>query len=409
MTLRGLWQHWRNFFFTPQSPMPVCVFRIFLGLIVLHTAVFQLWPDFLLYYGNNAALSVNAEIATNWKSNPMFDLFLLLPDDHSKYILLVVMIVASITLTIGLFSRASSLTVFLILLSMYHHCPGNLNAGDGMMRLTSLFLACSAPGAALSVDSLIKNFRRDWQKEGTLPEPVSPWGQRMLQLQLAIAYWETFFGKLGGTQWVDGSAVYIVMRDKEFFTGFPILPFMESALVCRLLCWYTLVVEFSLAVLVWFKELRYFILLNGLVLHLSIAYMMNLGLFEEMFVAVYVVFIEPEDLQKALDKTQSYLAGKLPPSKKTLIFDQQCPFCLSWAGTFHRLDYFKRLRLDENGQSGSHLTLRSNESDVHGMAALRSICAAIPQLWICLPLLFFPGAEALWNSKHATAGESQNC
>jgi hypothetical protein len=217
----------------------------------------------------------------------------------------------------------------------------------------------------------------------------------MLQLQLSIAYWQTFFGKLAGDQWVNGTAVYIVMREREFFTGLPIFPFMENDLLCRFLTWYTLAVEFSLSVLIWFKEIRYFILLNGVILHVGIAYMMNVGMFEETFLALLVLFIEPIDLQKGLDRMQSFFAGALPPAKKTLRFDQQCPDCLSWVGTFHRLDYFKRLRLDEHGEPGSHLVVTSQAGEVHAGAAWRSICLAIPQLWICLPLLFLPAAEAL--------------
>jgi len=52
--------------------------------------------------------------------------------------------------------------------------------------------------------------------------------------------------------------------------------------------------------LVWLKELRYPVLLLGLLLHLSIEYSMNVPLFEWVLLSAYVLFIDPDDLQRAM-------------------------------------------------------------------------------------------------------------
>ena len=59
-------------------------------------------------------------------------------------------------------------------------------------------------------------------------------------------------------------------------------------------------IEFALGVFVWFKELRYPVLLLGLLLHLGIEYSMNVPLFEWALLSAYVLFVDPADLQRAI-------------------------------------------------------------------------------------------------------------
>jgi hypothetical protein len=68
----------------------------------------------------------------------------------------------------------------------------------------------------------------------------------------------------------------------------------------RIESWLTMAIEFALGVFVWFKELRYPVLLLGLLLHLSIEYSMNVPLFEWALLSAYVLFVDPQDLQQAM-------------------------------------------------------------------------------------------------------------
>ena len=57
--------------------------------------------------------------------------------------------------------------------------------------------------------------------------------------------------------------------------------------------------EFSLGVLVWIKEFRYYVLAAGLLFHLLIEYSLNIPMFEWDALSAYVLFMEPEDLARA--------------------------------------------------------------------------------------------------------------
>ena len=50
MTLRKLREAWDHFFFTPQSPVPIALFRIFWGICV-SAKILLLHADWLNWYG----------------------------------------------------------------------------------------------------------------------------------------------------------------------------------------------------------------------------------------------------------------------------------------------------------------------------------------------------------------------
>ncbi len=117
----------------------------------------------------------------------------------------------------------------------------------------------------------------------------------MLQIQTAVVYFLTFYWKSMGVTWINGTAVYYALH-LQSFQRFPVP--IHNLFVLKSLTWTTLLIEFALAVLIWFKELRYPVLLAGLGLHLGIEYAMNIPLFEWMIIAAYVNFIDPEDLSR---------------------------------------------------------------------------------------------------------------
>src|SRR5580658_4510371 len=56
-TLRSLPEAWNRFFFAKQSPLPIALFRITYGLLVIATLVL-LRPDWLAWYGSHAWISL---------------------------------------------------------------------------------------------------------------------------------------------------------------------------------------------------------------------------------------------------------------------------------------------------------------------------------------------------------------
>ena len=76
MRLSTLRQAWNEFFFKPQSPVPIAMFRIFYGLCVLAT-VLLLRSDWLVWFGTHsiATLRTMSSMELYWR----IDLFAILP------------------------------------------------------------------------------------------------------------------------------------------------------------------------------------------------------------------------------------------------------------------------------------------------------------------------------------------
>lgn len=288
-----IWQHWRNFFFEPQSVLPLAVYRILFGILVLQTALVHIGSSYADWYGTHNVISIETIAKYFWHGNPRFDLLLLLPkDDVWINAYFISYIVAAFFLTIGFATRFSAIWVCLGFISLHNHMPFNINGGDAFLRLESIFLAFSPCGYALSIDNVIR------RRRGIAIEKLhSPWAQRMIQLQLALAYGTTAYWKFTGWQWQDGTAVYYATRlDDMIKMQIPFL--LDNLAVIKLLTWYTLFIEAAGCLLIWFRCVRYYVIAGILLLHLGIDMFINLPIFEWAFMATLVTFIYPEDLER---------------------------------------------------------------------------------------------------------------
>jgi hypothetical protein len=160
-------------------------------------------------------------------------------------------------------------------------------------------------GAALSLDRVIRVRRK---LEGPVPEPRAPWAQRMIQFDLSLLYFTSFLWKLKGHAWLDGTALYYVLHTHDI-ARFPVPSWIQNTEILKLGAWLTLALEFSLGVLIWFRPVRYYLLLLGLLFHLCLEYAINIPMFQWDVLTAYVLFIEPEDLSRAVRSMQRRMAG----------------------------------------------------------------------------------------------------
>jgi hypothetical protein len=293
MRLRSLLEAWNEFFFAPQSPLPVSLFRIFYGSVVITTLIL-LHRDWLPWYGVDAwvRLSTMRQLEPGTRLN----LFTLIPqNDNWIETLFWVFLGSAVLLTVGFLTRLSTAAVFLCLTSIQQRNLYITHSGDTFLRVAGFFLIFAPAGAALSVDRLIRVWRG---KEGAQIQPRSPWAQRMIQFQLALVYLMSFWWKSMGAPWVNGTALYYVMHLDEI-RRFPLPRWIEQPVILKLGSWLTLALEFSLGTLIWFKELRYPLLLLGLLFHLCLEYSLNVPMFQWDILSAYILFIDPADIARA--------------------------------------------------------------------------------------------------------------
>ena len=293
MSLRSLAEAWNRFFFEPRSPSPIALYRILYGLLTILNLLY-LYPDWLDWFGPHAWLSIGTMHAL--EPGARLNLFTVIPQ-MGAWVESVfwVFLFFAITLTLGLFTRVSSIAVFVCAASIQQRNVYILHAGDSLMRVTGFFLMFAPAGAAISLDRLIRIWRG---REGPEVPLKRPWAQRMIQFEIALVYLSGFWWKSMGADWVDGNALYYVTHVAQM-KRFPLPPFVYQPILLKLGTWCAMAFELAFGILVWFKETRYAVLLAGVAFHLLIEYSFNIQLFEWMMVASYAVFLDPADLSRA--------------------------------------------------------------------------------------------------------------
>lgn len=293
MTPRAWLKAWNAFFFEKQSPLPIALFRIAYGVLVIATLLL-LRPDWLTWYGTHAWISLPT--MQTIEPGRRLDLFTIIPQsDGWINAFFWVFLTSAILLTVGLFTRINGLIVFLCLVSIQQRNLFITNSGDTFLRVTGFFLMFAPAGAALSVDRLMRIWRG---KEAAVIQPLSPWAQRMIQIELSLLYFAAFCWKMKGPLWLHGAALYYVYH-LAALKRFPIPAWLLQPTILKVGSWLALALEFSLGVLIWIKELRYILLGFGLLFHLSLEYSLNVPLFQWDVLSAYILFVDPADITRA--------------------------------------------------------------------------------------------------------------
>jgi Vitamin K-dependent gamma-carboxylase len=293
MILRRFYQAWNRFFFTPQSPVPIALFRILYGICVSAT-VLLLHADWLDWYGVHSWISLPTMQTV--EPGMRLNLFTVMPqDDRWIAAFFWVFLGCALMLTIGLWTRLSSVLTFLCLTSLQQRNLFILHSGDTFLRVIGFFLMFAPAGAALSLDRWIR-VRRG--REGREIEPAAPWAQRMIQIELALLYFISFWWKMKGKNWLNGTAVFYVLH-LHALARFPLPRWVFAPAILKAATWGTMMLELSLGVLIWFRRFRYPLLLLGLFFHLTLEYALNIPMFQWDVLTVYILFVDPADLDRA--------------------------------------------------------------------------------------------------------------
>lgn len=195
-------------------------------------------------------------------------------------------VVAGAALAFGWRTRVSATVHALVILTVAHRLPLAMMGADTVQRLCAIVLPFSSCGAVWSIDA-----------RGREPEDVPLWPQRLIQFQSALIYGSTLLIKAQGETWRDGTATWYPLRLQEF-ARFPLPDFLKSAAASRFTTYGTLLVEFALCALVWFRPWRTPVVLAGVGLHLFIDLAMNLPYFAFFMMAMYVLHFDGEEVRR---------------------------------------------------------------------------------------------------------------
>lgn len=105
MRLRTILEGWNQFWFVPQSPLPIAIFRILVGVSLLQYAIL-LVPEMSVWFGEEGLLS--SETARQLNPGPHINILQYFStDEFSLCFLFCVLVLAATTITVGFFTRFS--------------------------------------------------------------------------------------------------------------------------------------------------------------------------------------------------------------------------------------------------------------------------------------------------------------
>ena len=312
MTLYNLCKKFITFLLSPGSPLPIAIFRIVFGLCALEYCIL-IGPELITCFSDtNGILRVST--LSHIFAIPVIDIIAQLPQGDGWLVgFYSIFVLGCIGLTVGFFSRTSSIIVYLGLVSFLHRNIYVHHGGDHLMSLAAFWLMFAPIGSALSIDRYLKQKSTPY----ALPEHVSLWAVRAFMLQFVLVYWQASLSKIASPSWWDGTAMYYVFRYLEF-ARFPVPSFvMNDVHVMQFFTWSTIAIEIAGWTLIWFKETRYPVLALLLAMHLGIEYAMNIPIFEHIMIACLFVFIRGEDAEAIFAKARDWFNGQRSQSAKS--------------------------------------------------------------------------------------------
>lgn len=282
-------RRFHDWWFAPASPVAWGTFRIAMGLAAVLTLLLQL-PDFVAWFSEDGFVPsslITPEFGTAFRFNPLVNV----ASTTFTAIWFFVTVIAAILTTLGLFTRFASIVLAVGIMGLHHRNPVILNSGDTLLRLSVMALAFGPSGAALSIDRL----RARWHGETGPVLPVSIWPQRVVAYQVALVYGATLWWKVFGTYWKDGTATWYPTQMREF-DRFPVPGFVDTQPFIAFTTYATLAIELALCTIVFYKPLRRYAIIAGLLLHLGIEYRFNIPMFAFTILSCYLCFYEGDEI-----------------------------------------------------------------------------------------------------------------
>ncbi len=280
------------------DPRPLALFRVALGIAVLHDLV-DLAFELRAFLTDEGMLPRGA--VRGWWTWSVFDL---VGSPAAVAIVYAAGAVAVLAFTVGYRTRLATAASWLFLVSILHR---NLYVTDGGDKLTAILFFWSIfadTGACWSVDAWLRARRSSPSR----PAGVFAIGPRLLQASVAVLYLMT--GRLKYRMgWLHGTAIYQALQ-LDGFVRPPGAWVGAHPGLCAALTYAVLAMELSFAFFAFSpvrpRVCRAIAIGLNLAVQLGILVTMRMGIFTEVTLATSLLFLQPE----WVDRAEAWLAPK---------------------------------------------------------------------------------------------------
>lgn len=143
----------------------------------------------------------------------------------------------------------------------------------------------------------------------------------IIRLQLCLVYLMAGVGKFISQSWLKGEALFSILKTPSY--SLPLVSQnIKQGFLLRLFNYGTMFYQITWPVAVWIKNIRVLYFIAGILLHLSIAFIMGITTFGFTMMVGYIAFADPQNLKKTREffrELVDKLASKLKFKKENLI------------------------------------------------------------------------------------------
>lgn len=311
-TLKQAWEDWVAFWDEREHPISLGLVRFFLGLCWFYDFLHVWRIDLVIPLFGVGEIGGFSD-ALMKENTPLF--YQIFPGTELVARgLHAVMTLSALGVMAGFFTRTNALLLLVSWASFVEVLPYADRGIDTLSRLALCVLVCSQSGHFASVDALVRTGSL-WGDD----KPIFAWGRRLLVLQVVLMYFAAGSSKVGLTWWPMGhyAALYFSLQDpavaawnfdylsrQPFFfftqvgTATTMIYQISYPLVLLFMYWQRNPPQGRLARFAAFAR-RYRIewvwIGIGGIFHLSLAMTMNLGIFPWAMLALYPIWILPDE------------------------------------------------------------------------------------------------------------------
>lgn len=270
----------RRFWLGSVDPRPLALFRVLIGLTVLHDLL-DGCVDFRAFFTDDGFLP--RSVARPFWAWSLFDLA---GGPAACWAIYALGFVIFAAFTLGYRTRIATVLAWAWLLSLHHRNPFVTDGGDDLIGILLFWSMFSDLGACWSIDAQRRPPRA----------AVPALGLRLLQAHVAVLYYATARLKLM-RGWLHGTAIFQTLQLIGFVRPLGSWLGTQPAL-CSALTYLVLVMEaafpFAAFSPIWIVPARFVALGLGLAIQLGIASVMRAGIFQEAMLSSCALFILPE-------------------------------------------------------------------------------------------------------------------
>ena len=301
---------WNQFWFEKRAANTLAVMRVLVCSMVFYTHF--VWTlELPAFFSDNGVLPAEYRGLFQWETSYAWSHFEWLQGDAWMWVSHCAGLLVLLLFLVGWQTRFTGFLSFLLVVSYANRATGAQFGLDQINAFLCFYLAISDCGRVYSVDAWLRRRRGRGVESATVMNNIAT---RLIQLHMCVVYLFAGLGKLQGTYWWNGEAIWGALASYEYqsvdMTWISEHLWLVNVLTLVAVSW-----EVTYPFLVWPRLTRPIMLLMAFGIHLGIGICMGMLTFGLVMFYGNLAFVEPRYWRLGWRSLRAGRAGVVMKSK----------------------------------------------------------------------------------------------